>query len=66
MSIPYAIAIPMTSAMRRLLTRGNYRARECQLPTPMGLSVDSRSTDTNVSAANSVAVTVIIPDFRAY
>ena len=40
----------------------------CQLPIAeaVGLSVDSRSADTGVSDATSVAVTVIIPDFRAY
>jgi hypothetical protein len=39
-----------------------------QLPTAeaVGLSVDSRSADTGVSDATSVAFTVIIPDFRAY
>jgi hypothetical protein len=40
----------------------------CQRPTAeaVGLSVDSRSADTGVSDATSVALTVMIPDFRAY
>lgn len=39
-----------------------------QLPTTevVGLSVDSRSTDTGVSDATAGAFTVMIPDFRAY
>ena len=41
-------------------------ARQLPIASAMGLSVDSRSADIGVSDATSVAVTISVPDFRAY
>ena len=57
-------------ARKQQIGREDYKTHSDtrQLPTAeaVGLSVDSRSADTGVSDATSVAFTVIIPDFRAY
>ncbi len=58
----YGIHVSLSSAGRLLTVVGNVSYPPL---TRVGLSVDSRSADTGLSDATSVAFTVTVPDFWA-